>query len=161
MLYLRLSMPFQNVPGLCQPFYKKKNPKISPNRCAGLGLLSPSPSPSPSLSLSLIMFMALLLSQFEVISGKRWQNRENIKDWILIMVLRDASASSVKVQIGFRLVGLELHFGGLDLSRRWFTSCNFSQVHVGEIDVHNLTSMDLIGVCGGSPRATPLKSNPK
>ena len=44
---------------------------------------------------------------------------------------------------------------------------NFSQVHLGQVEVQlgfasldfNLASMDLIGVCGGSPRATPMKSN--
>ena len=66
-----------------------------------------------------------------------------------------------------RLVELGLGLGGLEWSQRWFTSCNFSQVHLGQVEVQlgfasldfNLASMDLIGVCGGSPRATPLKFN--
>ena len=66
-----------------------------------------------------------------------------------------------------RLVELGLGLGGLEQSQRWFTSCNFSQVHLGQVEVQlgfaslnfNLASMDLIGVCGGSPRATPLKFN--
>ena len=63
-----------------------------------------------------------------------------------------------------RLVELGL---GLEWSQRWSTSCNFRQVHLGQVEVKlgfasldfNLASMDLIGVCGGSPRATPMKSN--
>ena len=55
----------------------------------------------------------------------------------------------------------------LQSSQRWFTLCNFSQVHLGQVEVQlgfasldfNLASMDLTGVCGGSPRATPLKFN--
>ena len=66
-----------------------------------------------------------------------------------------------------RLVELGLGLGGLEWSQRWFTSCNFSQVHLGQVEVQlgfasldiNLASMDFIGVCGGSPRATPLKFN--
>ena len=66
-----------------------------------------------------------------------------------------------------RLVELGLGLGGLEWSQRWSTSCNFSQVHLGQVEVQlgfasldfNLASMDLIGVCGGSPRATPLKFN--
>ena len=66
-----------------------------------------------------------------------------------------------------RLVELGLGLGGLEWSQRWSTSCNFSQVHLGQVEVQlgfasldfNLASMDLIGVCGGSPRATPMKSN--
>ena len=66
-----------------------------------------------------------------------------------------------------RLVELGLGLGGLEWSQRWSTSCNFSQVHLGQVEVQlgaasldfNLASMDLIGVCGGSPRATPMKYN--
>ena len=66
-----------------------------------------------------------------------------------------------------RLVELGLGLSGLEWSQRWSTSCNFSQVHLGQVEVQlgfasldfNLASMDLIGVCGGSPRATPMKSN--
>ena len=66
-----------------------------------------------------------------------------------------------------RLVELGLGLGGLEWSQRWSISCNFSQVHLGQVEVQlgaasldfNLASMDLIGVCGGSPRATPLKFN--
>ena len=66
-----------------------------------------------------------------------------------------------------RLVELGLGLGGLEWSQRWSTSCNFSQVHLGQVEVQlgaasldfNLASMDLTGVCGGSPRATPLKFN--
>ena len=64
-----------------------------------------------------------------------------------------------------RLVELGLGLGGLEWSQCWFTSCNFSQVHLDRVEVQlgfasldfNLASMDLIGVCGGSPRATSLK----
>ena len=66
-----------------------------------------------------------------------------------------------------RLVELGLGLGGLEWSQRWSTSCNFSQVHLGQVEVQlgfasldfNLASMDLTGVCGGSPRATPMKYN--
>ena len=52
------------------------------------------------------------------------------------------------------VIGVELHRLGLKF--------NFGQVEVqrGEAELDfNLASMDLIGVCGGSPRATPLKFN--
>ena len=66
-----------------------------------------------------------------------------------------------------RLRLVELGLGGLEWSQRWSTSCNFSQVHLGQVEVQlgfasldfNLASMDLTGVCGGSPRATPMKYN--
>ena len=52
------------------------------------------------------------------------------------------------------VIGVELHRLGLKF--------NFGQVEVqlgfASLDF-NLASMDLIGVCGGSPRATPLKFN--
>ena len=32
------------------------------------------------------------------------------------------------------LVGLQFQLGGLEFNRRWFTSCSFSQIHLGEID---------------------------
>ena len=53
--------------------------------------------------------------------------------------------------------------GGLKRSQRLATSSNFSQVHLGQVGFalldFNLASMDLIGGCGGSPRATQMKSN--
>ena len=34
-----------------------------------------------------------------------------------------------------RLVELGLGLGGLEWSQRWFTSCNFSQVHLGQVEL--------------------------
>ena len=64
-----------------------------------------------------------------------------------LVQLQLKSPSSSPSSTRLRLVELGLGLGGLEWSQRWFTSCNFSQAHL------------LIGVCGGSPRATPLKFN--
>ena len=98
--------------------------------------------------------------------GAKWQRTISIS-WhrCTCSPPRATSAHGHLVQVNVHVHGLGL--GGLEWSQRWFTSCNFSQVHLGRVEVQlgfasldfNSASMDLIGVCGGSPRATPLKFN--
>ena len=113
--------------------------------------LKPSPSPSPYPATFNLASMDLA-SMYLCCSSCNFSSRPP-----------RPSPSSTRL----RLVELGLGLSGLEWSQRWSTSCNFSQVHLGQVEVQlgfasldfNLASMDLIGVCGGSPRATPLKFN--